>query len=259
MPKKFGVNTKKQEALEKKEVKKKQEMEKEIKQIENEYWKETDDKVLKKLQKDKEKEEKRLEKIQKKKENKELVEQEEAELQRQLNKNNNNAQVRVTAKTAIHAKEEELKKLVKKVDQKIESESYQVCNDINPDEEYVNNNFLKMEEYKEYIKNGVDVFEGTGGIDTIIDSLNINSSVTHPERRMKAAWKAYVDKNLPDLKKQYPKYKRSKLLDMLSKDFHKSSDNPMVVFKLQKQRELLKQQLINENKKNDDADDIDEI
>ena len=48
------------------------------------------------------------------------------------------------------------------------------------------------------------------------------------------------------LKKQYPKFKRNKLLDMLSKDFHKSQDNPMYVFKIQKQKEILRQQLMND-------------
>ena len=52
MPKKFGVNTKKEEAREREKNKKKAEREKKEKEIEDAYWKETDDKIINKKKKE---------------------------------------------------------------------------------------------------------------------------------------------------------------------------------------------------------------
>lgn len=255
MPKKFGLNEKKQEALEKKEKTKKEKIEKEIEKMENDYWKEDDEKVLKKLNRQKEKEQKRIETLQHKKELKELVEKEEEELQKELNKNKNikKQEHKITMGSVQQAKEEELKKLSEKFDKQEITTSYDKELNVNVEEDFVNSNFLKMEEYKEYLKNGVDLVEASG-VESATESFNINSSITHPEKRVRAAWNAYVDKNLPDLKKQFPKYRRNKLLDILSKDFNKSTDNPMVIYKLQKQKELVRQQLLEESRMKDKKD-----
>ena len=60
----------------------------------------------------------------------------------------------------------------------------------------------------------------------------------HPERRMRAAWNAYYEKQLPDFKAEYPNAKRSQLIDLMQKEFKKSTDNP-----------IYKQQLINSKEK----------
>lgn len=52
MPKKFGVNTKKEEAREREKNKKKAEREKKEKEIEDAYWKETDEKIINKKKKE---------------------------------------------------------------------------------------------------------------------------------------------------------------------------------------------------------------
>lgn len=241
MPKKFGVNTKKEEATERKKVAKQEKETKLIEKLENEYWAETDEKVLKKLAKDKEKEEKRLETLQRKKELKELVEKEEEELSK------SKKQPVVTnsfSKGAVfETKDQDLRKLAEKKDKESEKQTNSYANHkIDMNKDYENENFEKMEEYQEYLKSGCDLVEGSG-VDSILESLTITEEINHPEKRLKAAWNAYVDKYYDDLKKKYPNYRRNKLLHLLSTDFDKSKENPMVVFKIQKQVELLKQQL----------------
>jgi hypothetical protein len=52
MPKKFGTNTKKEEARERETQKKKEKREDEIRKAEDAFWRETDSKVNKKLEKE---------------------------------------------------------------------------------------------------------------------------------------------------------------------------------------------------------------
>ena len=49
----------------------------------------------------------------------------------------------------------------------------------------------------------------------------------HPEKRVKAAYQAYEDINLPILKRENPNLRLSQLKQMLRKDWMKSPENPM--------------------------------
>lgn len=49
----------------------------------------------------------------------------------------------------------------------------------------------------------------------------------HPEKRMKAAFKAYEEENLPKLKAENPNMRLSQLKQMLYKDWMKSPQNPL--------------------------------
>ena len=55
----------------------------------------------------------------------------------------------------------------------------------------------------------------------------------HPEKRMKAAYAAYEDENLPRLKKENPNLRLSQLKQILKKDWMKSPDNPLNQHRLQ--------------------------
>ncbi|OII76049.1 hypothetical protein cand_007950 [Cryptosporidium andersoni] len=48
----------------------------------------------------------------------------------------------------------------------------------------------------------------------------------HPEKRMKAAWLTFLDNNMPQLKSEFPNYKRSQLLQILQKRWKKAPENP---------------------------------
>ena len=49
----------------------------------------------------------------------------------------------------------------------------------------------------------------------------------HPEKRMKHAWRNYVEERLPELGKEFPHFKRGKLLYMMREDWQKAPENPM--------------------------------
>lgn len=50
----------------------------------------------------------------------------------------------------------------------------------------------------------------------------------HPERRMKAAFAAFEERELPRLKAENPNLRMSQLKQLLKKEWMKSPDNPMV-------------------------------
>lgn len=49
----------------------------------------------------------------------------------------------------------------------------------------------------------------------------------HPERRMKAAFAAYEEENMPRLKKENPNMRLSQLKQMLKKEWVKAPENPL--------------------------------
>lgn len=84
-------------------------------------------------------------------------------------------------------------------------------------------------------------------IDDALDQLSLtgNSSSTastvdlHPEKRMKAAFKAYEEQRLPVMRKENPSLRLQQVRNMLWEEWKKSPENPMVQAKLAKQRELM--------------------
>ncbi len=49
----------------------------------------------------------------------------------------------------------------------------------------------------------------------------------HPERRMKAAFAAYEEANMPRLKKENPNMRLSQLKQQLKKEWMKAPENPL--------------------------------
>ena len=58
-------------------------------------------------------------------------------------------------------------------------------------------------------------------------SVNEPAVDKHPEKRMKAAYLAYEEVNLPRLKAENPNLRLSQLKQMLKKDWNKSPENPL--------------------------------
>nr|XP_038024940.1 coiled-coil domain-containing protein 124 [Anas platyrhynchos] len=73
--------------------------------------------------------------------------------------------------------------------------------------------------------------EGTVEARTIEDAIAVlsvaNELDRHPERRMKAAFTAFEELNLPRLKQENPNMRLSQLKQLLKKEWMKSPDNPM--------------------------------
>lgn len=77
----------------------------------------------------------------------------------------------------------------------------------------------------------VDVVEARGmeqAIDALA-SLTTESPAAdkHPEKRLRAAWKAYEEHNLPLLRMEKPNLKQSQYRDMLWRQWQKSPENPI--------------------------------
>lgn len=68
-------------------------------------------------------------------------------------------------------------------------------------------------------------------VDEAISVLGGGTQVSvdrHPERRMKAAFAAFEERELPRLKAENPNLRMSQLKQLLKKEWMKSPDNPMV-------------------------------
>ncbi|NXU57231.1 CC124 protein, partial [Turnix velox] len=73
--------------------------------------------------------------------------------------------------------------------------------------------------------------EGSVEARTIEDAIAVlsvtNDGDRHPERRVKAAFTAFEELNLPRLKQENPNMRLSQLRQLLKKEWMKSPDNPM--------------------------------
>ncbi|KAF9080661.1 hypothetical protein BGX29_006397 [Mortierella sp. GBA35] len=68
---------------------------------------------------------------------------------------------------------------------------------------------------------------GTGGAGQAAITTGKGKDVDrHPERRFKAAFAAYVEREMPILKKEHPGLRQNQMQDMLYKQFQKSPENP---------------------------------
>lgn len=105
------------------------------------------------------------------------------------------------------------------------------------DKEYVNPNYSNFNESND---NGIEVIDASG-VNEALTEITLNELDKHPEKRMRAAWNAYFEQQLPIFKAEYPNAKRSQLIDMIQKEFKKSPDNPVYRQQLLLNKELEKQ------------------
>ncbi|CAM4759014.1 unnamed protein product [Rotaria magnacalcarata] len=212
MSKKFGINTKSAEARARKDaVKQSNEREKQ-QRVEDEYWRDDDKQVQKKLQRKDERENKEHEKLQRKQEIQKLLEQEEAAL------------------TASKAKKP-ADLAPKKVTQ-AQIQQQQATGGAAVAPTGTNVKQMPINDEKTPIEENVNRLHIDGNTARNIDeALHVLSSSqilldSHPEKRMKAAFDAYEQENLPKLKQEHPTLRMSQLKQLLKKEWMKSPDNP---------------------------------
>ncbi|KAF9020784.1 DUF1014-domain-containing protein [Hymenopellis radicata] len=96
-----------------------------------------------------------------------------------------------------------------------------------------------VSEEKDYEKEEPESFTATG-LDNALDLLDVVTAKTdkasvgqqaaglerHPERRYKAAFEAYQERELPNLKVDHPGLRLQQYKDLLYKQFQKSPENP---------------------------------
>ncbi|KAE8294051.1 Coiled-coil domain-containing protein 124 [Larimichthys crocea] len=211
MPKKFqGENSKaatakarKAEAKAVADARKKQ-------QEEDALWQETDKHVLKKEQRKDDKEKKRLEILERKKENQRLLDEESARIRGRAQKE------AASGGKVTRAQIEELLQ-----NEQLEQDQEK----IKPKESHLD---IPLEENV----NRIVPEEGTVEARTIEDAIAMLSTGPeeldhHPERRMKAAFAAYEEANMPRLKQENPNMRLSQLKQQLKKEWMKSPENPL--------------------------------
>ena len=55
------------------------------------------------------------------------------------------------------------------------------------------------------------------GLDNALSAMD-DKVIKHPEKKVKAAWEEFLEKRLPELKAEYPNFKRTKHIDILRKE-----------------------------------------
>lgn len=207
MPKKFqGENTKSAAARARKAEAKAVADAKRQQALEDAYWQDDDKHVARKEQRKEEKEKRRLEMLERKKESQRLLDEEDARIKSKQAKSVPPAKVTRAQIEETLKKEEAEKGTVEKPKTHLEM----------PLEENINRRVLEEGEVE------------ARSIEDAIAALSVGKELDrHPERRMKAAFTAYEEENLPRLKQENPNMRLSQLKQLLKKEWMKSPENPM--------------------------------
>nr|XP_046157250.1 coiled-coil domain-containing protein 124-like [Oncorhynchus gorbuscha] len=214
MPKKFqGENSKAVTAKARKAEAKAVEDARKKKELEDALWQENDKHVLKKEQRKDDKEKKRLEALERKKENQRLLDEEAAKIK---GKAKEAAAAAVVAGKVTRAQIEEMLNVEQQLQQQEQPKEKEKSHLETPLEENVNRIIPE---------------EGVVEARTIEDAIAMLSTAEeldrHPERRVKAAFAAFEDLNMPLLKKENPNMRLSQLKQQLKKEWMKSPENPL--------------------------------
>ncbi|XP_054458472.1 coiled-coil domain-containing protein 124 [Anoplopoma fimbria] len=210
MPKKFqGENSKAATAKARKaEVKAVADARKK-QQEEDALWQETDKLVLKKGQRKDEKEKKRLELLERKKENQRLLDEETSTIKgrAQREAGPGGKVTRAQIEDVLQNELQQQQELKPKEKSHLETPLEENVNRIIPD-------------------------EGTVEARSVEDAIAVLSTGPedldhHPERRMKAAFAAFEEANMPRLKQENPNMRLSQLKQQLKKEWMKSPENPL--------------------------------
>ncbi|XP_050313947.1 coiled-coil domain-containing protein 124 [Anthonomus grandis grandis] len=204
MPKKFATeNTKAVAARERKKAAKDEVNAKKERDLEEAKWKDDDKQLLKKQQKKELDERKKQEQLQRKAEAKALLEKE-------------MGSIKTTSKPAPSAKVTRAQIQAKKEEQPKKKEEKVVETHLDtPLVENINRLSIDGEEART-IDEAIQILDGAS---TDIDK--------HPEKRMKAAYTAYEERRLQELKMEYPSLRLSQLKQMIFKEWQKSPENPL--------------------------------
>ncbi|XP_057415508.1 uncharacterized protein LOC130710308 [Lotus japonicus] len=222
MPKKMGVNSKAEEARARKASAESEKKNKETKEKEDQFWKEAEGSRSRAAKKKEEEAEKKAEAAAKRAEARRLAEQEEKELEKILKKPDKKASrvsipvPKVTEAELRKRREEEQSQLAKKADEGKKRSAAE-------------------EEYEKMV-----LVSNTNRDDSIIEARNLDDAIAqmsidnsnlapdrHPERRLKAAFKAFEEAELPKLKEEKPGLTYNQYRDMIWKLWKKSPDNPL--------------------------------
>jgi len=212
----WGENSKAAEAKARKAGQAQAVKERKEKEKDDASWEDDDKQLARKQTRKAEEEKKRLEKLQRKNESKALEEQEKDSIV-----TTKGPAVQKITQAQIAAENERREAAARKAAGKANAPPKPIplvenLNRLQPMEEATTiDEALKMlrveEAYDDDDEDGVDASDGD----------------RHPERRLKAAYKAFANARLPILKAENPSLRLSQLKQMIFDEFQKSPDNPM--------------------------------
>ncbi|CAB1324520.1 unnamed protein product [Coregonus sp. 'balchen'] len=239
MPKKFqGENSKAVTAKARKAEAKAVEDARKKKELEDALWQENDKHVLKKEQRKDDKEKKRLEALERKKENQRLLDEEAAKIK---GKAKEAAAAAVVAGKVTRAQIEETLRVEQQLQQ--QEQPKEKGNDLTNIPSIINQALFPLRVLlysyeKSHLETPLEenvnrIIPEEGAVDarTVEDAIAVLSTAEeldrHPERRVKAAFAAYEELNMPLLKKENPNMRLSQLKQQLKKEWMKSPENPL--------------------------------
>ncbi|KAL1493047.1 hypothetical protein ABEB36_011187 [Hypothenemus hampei] len=203
MPKKFATeNSKAVVARERKKAAKESETQRKEKELEDAKWRDEDKQILKKQQRKEADEKKRQEQLQRKAEAKALLEKEMSSL-----KATKAPPPEKVTRAQIQARNHEVSK--SKDSEKVETHLDA------PLVENVNRLQIDGEEARN-IDEAIQILGGTP-----------DNADNHPEKRLKAAYAAYEEEKLKELKLEHPTLRLSQLKQMIFKAWQKAPENPL--------------------------------
>uniref|UniRef100_A0A4X1UC85 Coiled-coil domain containing 124 n=1 Tax=Sus scrofa TaxID=9823 RepID=A0A4X1UC85_PIG len=242
MPKKFqGENTKSAAARARRAEAKAAADAKKQKELEDAYWKDEDKHVMRKEQRKEEKEKRRLEQLERKKETQRLLEEEDSKL-----KGGKAPRVAAPSKVTRAQIEETLRRDHQHKEASDAAEKAKSHLEV-PLEENVNRRVLEEGSVEaRTIEDAIAVLRYMTGegprslgwgrgwglshapaLCVLLHSLAEEAADRHPERRMRAAFTAFEEAQLPRLKQENPNMRLSQLKQLLKKEWLRSPDNPM--------------------------------
>uniref|UniRef100_A0A6N2L8C6 Coiled-coil domain-containing protein n=1 Tax=Salix viminalis TaxID=40686 RepID=A0A6N2L8C6_SALVM len=223
MPKKMGVNSKAEEARARKNALEADKKSREVREKEEQYWREAEGSKSRAAKKREEESEKRAEAAARKAEARRLAEQEEKELEKAMKKPDKKANrvsipVKVTEAELRKRREEEQVEMAKKADEAKKKKDRTA-----EEEEYEKMVLVSNTNRDDSIIEASTVEEAIAQI-SVADTLPVDR---HPERRLKASFKAFEEAELPKLKEEKPGLTHTQYKDMIWKLWKKSPDNPL--------------------------------
>ncbi|PIN25718.1 hypothetical protein CDL12_01512 [Handroanthus impetiginosus] len=224
MPKKMGVNSKSEAARARKSATEAERKEREAREKEEQYWREAEGAKSRAAKKREEEAEKRAEAAAKKAEARRLAEQEEKELDKSLRKPDKKATrvsvpvPKVTEAELRRRKEEEQAAMQRRAEEEKKKQ-----NRIADEEEYERMVTMVNTNRDDSVIEARTVEEAIAQM-TVADSLPVDK---HPEKRLKATFKAFEEAELPKLKEEKPGLTHTQYKDMIWKLWKKSPDNPL--------------------------------
>lgn len=220
----WGVNTKAAEAKERKAEKQRSEKDAKQKAIEDGKWKDDNKVDQKKKERKENDQQKKLETLSRKQETKDLLEQEENSISSSKGSTSGKAS---SSKKVTLSEIDKIKELERKKQQQRQQQRQNGKKKIEEAPELETENPNRRMAEMLAAENAVEA----RCVDDALSVLNIGddgSSVDkHPEKRMKAAYNEFEQRELPIIKQENPNLRLSQLKQILYKQWQKSPDNPM--------------------------------